>query len=275
MLKFLKIVVASLLKFLKLDLTLNLFGFTHNIHISILFWVLILGGTFLQKIGYFFCILFAIMLHECSHAYVAKLFNYPCKRIVYHAFGGTALLDMPIITPPKHEFLIALAGPVCSLSLFGTYYLFTGYLADSITNISVWAFFFHLNLVIGALNLCVTVYPLDGGRVLKSLLALCNVKALYLIPVISACSSFLAIYYFNMWIALLIFLLSWFELFKFFKYLNQPVSTYATIITKIKSNGKLINGNVKLKEIYSSWARGTKYFTYVDGVICEVAPDAK
>ncbi len=56
--------------------------------------------------------------------------------------------------------------------------------------------------------------------------------------------------------------------------LNKPVSDYAVSITDI-SKGIIVGQNTKLKDIYSSWARGNRFFSHIDGVICEIVPNAK
>ncbi|MFC6837282.1 site-2 protease family protein [Halomarina ordinaria] len=115
----------------------------------------------------------SVLLHELGHSLVARRFGFPIASITLWLFGGIAQLsEMP--EDWKQELYIALAGPAVSVALGALFYavfavlpggepvlgavLFVvGYLA--ITNVALAAF----NLLPG--------FPMDGGRVLRALLA--------------------------------------------------------------------------------------------------------
>jgi len=117
----------------------------------------------------------SVLLHELGHSVVAMRYGYPIESITLWLFGGVAqLTEMP--EDWRQELLIALAGPAVSVLLgVGGYLLFgsvplvadgpvgdvalfvVGYLA--ITNVLLAAF----NMLPG--------FPMDGGRVLRALLA--------------------------------------------------------------------------------------------------------
>ncbi len=104
-----------------------------------------------------------ILIHELSHSLVAMRFGAKVRAIVLFIFGGVALIEN-IPKEPKKEFLMTLAGPLASFAL-----AFLGFLATPIHK----QFFFlfgYFNLILGLFNL-IPAFPMDGGRILRSLLA--------------------------------------------------------------------------------------------------------
>jgi Zn-dependent protease len=88
-------------------------------------------------------------------------------------FGGMAHLDSAPNTS-RASFWIAIAGPIASFiaaaGLFGAHILLdTILLAESIISQTLLTFA-RLNFVLGAFNLLMPVFPLDGGQVLYSAL---------------------------------------------------------------------------------------------------------
>ena len=109
----------------------------------------------------------SVFLHELSHSYVAKRLGIPVRRITLFMFGGVAQLQEEPRSP-KVEFLVAIAGPACSLTLaaasYGLLHIIPARLA------AFRPVFWHLaivNIFVLAFNL-VPGFPLDGGRVLRS-----------------------------------------------------------------------------------------------------------
>lgn len=117
-------------------------------------------------------LLFASLLaHEMSHSLVAIKHQLPIHGITLFIFGGVAQLEKEP-TSPSIEFKMAIAGPIMSFSLSFLFYGLTlafyklGFPSPllAITN-----YLFMLNLVVGIFNL-IPGFPLDGGRVLRSIL---------------------------------------------------------------------------------------------------------
>ncbi len=113
----------------------------------------------------------SIIFHEFCHSIVARRFGLPMKGITLFVFGGVAEMeDEP--ASPKVEFLMAIAGPASSVVLGGIFYAinfassrFHHYVPVS----GVLGYLAYLNLVLAAFNL-IPAFPLDGGRVLRSIL---------------------------------------------------------------------------------------------------------
>lgn len=113
----------------------------------------------------------SIVFHEFCHSLVARRFGLPMRGITLFIFGGVAeMLEEP--NRPRTEFLMAIAGPVSSVLLaMGLYFvrLLGQRLAFPEPVNSVIEYLMLLNLVLAIFNL-LPAFPLDGGRVLRSIL---------------------------------------------------------------------------------------------------------
>lgn len=113
----------------------------------------------------------SIIFHELCHSLVATRYGIPMKGITLFIFGGVAEMDDE---PPsaKAEFLMAIAGPLSSLALGLTFYGVTyagrnlGW-PGSISTVT--SYLGLINFVLAGFNL-LPAFPLDGGRVLRSML---------------------------------------------------------------------------------------------------------
>lgn len=117
------------------------------------------------------CFFGCILLHELGHALVARAQGTPIRGITLFLFGGVAeMAEEP--DSARHEFLMAIAGPLVSIVLG----VGLGILA-SVGHDSNWphplviilGYLAFINLLLAAFNL-VPAFPLDGGRVLRSIL---------------------------------------------------------------------------------------------------------
>ncbi len=112
----------------------------------------------------------SIILHELAHALVARSFGLPIGGITLFIFGGVAELRQEPTTP-RSEFWVAIVGPVASIVISGA--CFAGAIgteaAGWVTVTAVLAFLALTNTVLALFNL-VPAFPLDGGRVLRSII---------------------------------------------------------------------------------------------------------
>ncbi|MDY6796733.1 MAG: site-2 protease family protein [Actinomycetota bacterium] len=112
----------------------------------------------------------SVLLHELSHSIVANRNGIPIKKITLFVFGGVAQMSKDVNSPGV-EFKMAVAGPLCSYALclvFGAlaylaYVLGADSLSFGLMLLSV------VNFGLGTFNL-IPGFPLDGGRILRSLL---------------------------------------------------------------------------------------------------------
>lgn len=107
----------------------------------------------------------AVLLHEASHALMARRQGFVIEAITLHFLGGVTEIDGPARTP-RQEFLIAVVGPLTSLAVgvgVGAVAVVVpdGLVDSALTGLA------GANILIGTLNL-VPGLPLDGGRVLKA-----------------------------------------------------------------------------------------------------------
>lgn len=113
----------------------------------------------------------SVVLHEFGHAIMARQVGLSIRGITLFFFGGVAEMDSEPPSPVA-EFLVALAGPAVSFLLaigcFLTYGLLWG-VAVSPAALGVVEYLGLINLALLIFNL-VPAFPLDGGRVLRSVL---------------------------------------------------------------------------------------------------------
>ena len=124
-------------------------------------------GPWKYVAGFTFAIVLylSVLLHEASHALVAKHYGFPVSTITLHFLGGVTAIEAEA-KKPRQEFWIAVVGPLTSLAV-GLVALGLWYVVPAGLILMVIEGLAFGNLLVGALNL-VPGLPLDGGRVLKS-----------------------------------------------------------------------------------------------------------
>lgn len=145
------------------------------------YWIMSVTGTVI--------LFLSVLIHELSHSIVAKSYGIKVRQIMLFIFGGVSDIE----EEPKEfkkEFKMAIAGPAVSLglaALFASIWWVTTSItvATNTTMISTSSNDFYntilimfsgilfyasiLNLILGIFNL-VPAFPMDGGRILRSLL---------------------------------------------------------------------------------------------------------
>jgi len=113
----------------------------------------------------------SIVIHEFCHALVARLFGLQMRGITLWMLGGVAeMSEEP--QSAKAEFWMAAAGPGASIVItLACYALFrAGEAASwSIIAVGIFNYLWRVNLILIIFNL-IPAFPLDGGRILRSLL---------------------------------------------------------------------------------------------------------
>jgi Zn-dependent protease/CBS domain-containing protein len=113
----------------------------------------------------------SIIAHEFCHSLVARKFGMPMKGITLFIFGGVAEMgDEP--PTARAEFMMAIVGPVSSLVIGGVFYLIyrwgvSGGWPTPVNAVN--GYLAYINGILAAFNL-LPAFPLDGGRVLRSIL---------------------------------------------------------------------------------------------------------
>ncbi len=110
----------------------------------------------------------SILLHELSHSLVAKAKGIPVKGITLFVFGGVSQLGREAQTAGE-EFQIAVVGPLTSLAIGAAFAGTWAVLRDPAPEVSAIAGYLALiNAAIAAFNM-LPGFPLDGGRVFRSI----------------------------------------------------------------------------------------------------------
>ena len=111
----------------------------------------------------------SVLLHGLAHSFVARSRGLQVKSIVLFIFGGVSNIEQEPQTPGI-EFSMAFVGPLVSLLIgvvcYGLWLLVRGTHSLIVPILSYLAL---MNIILGIFNL-IPGFPLDGGRVLRSII---------------------------------------------------------------------------------------------------------
>ncbi len=155
--------------------------FLHWSFLLLVAWVftaqLAVGGltAALNMMAFIGAIFLCVTLHELGHVLMAKRFGVRTRDITLLPIGGVARLQS-IPKEPAKELLIALAGPAVNVAIAAVLYVamavsglggepFGDVAQGSLINSLLW-----FNVAVVAFNM-LPAFPMDGGRVLRALLA--------------------------------------------------------------------------------------------------------
>ena len=129
------------------------------------------------SVTFLFAIFGCVVLHELGHALAARYYGIGTRDITLYPIGGVASLAQ-IPRKPSQEFVIAIAGPAVNVAIAAV--LSAGLICfggvAAVFDVSLVGGSFLANLLAANMLLVVfnllPAFPMDGGRVLRSLLAM-------------------------------------------------------------------------------------------------------
>ena len=124
----------------------------------------------LRAVALVLCIFFCVILHEFGHSLQVRRYGVRVRDIVLLPIGGVARAES-IPENPRHEILVAIAGPIVNFVIAG---LLFGGLALAGIPPHADAFLVDVaavNVGLGVFNL-IPAFPMDGGRILRGALTL-------------------------------------------------------------------------------------------------------
>lgn len=153
----------------------------HVTFLLMVVWIAVSQGLFtgqpgraLAAVALVLLVFLCVVLHELGHALAARRYGVRTRDITLLPIGGLARLErMP--DKPSQELVVALAGPAVNVVIAAAMGLvlhglsrpivdlaLQGSLLESLLAVNVWMIAFNM----------IPAFPMDGGRVLRSLLAM-------------------------------------------------------------------------------------------------------
>ncbi len=125
-----------------------------------------------------------VLLHEFGHAFAARRYGIRTPDITLYPIGGVARMER-IPENPAEELVIAVAGPLVNVAIAAglfvvlliqgaplpTFRSFIPFMSAGLGSTGFWQSLLSLNVLLVLFNL-IPAFPMDGGRVLRALLAM-------------------------------------------------------------------------------------------------------
>jgi len=161
-------------------------GTAIRIHITFLLFLVWLGTIFYRQGGaeaawqgtlFIVLIFLCVLLHELGHVFAARRYGVATRDVTLWPFGGISSMErMP--EKPSEELIVAVAGPAVNVAIAGVLLLFLwphlnpdnlAKLEDPAVSLAVRVA--GANIILVLFNL-IPAFPMDGGRVLRAILAM-------------------------------------------------------------------------------------------------------
>lgn len=157
-----------------------------RIHLTFFLLLLWIGIAYFQEggasaavegVAFIIAVFACVVLHELGHAIAARRYGINTPKITLLPIGGVAQLErMP--EKPMEEVVVAIAGPLVNVAIAAVLVLILGAYPDvtALSEIENPSFGFLsrlavINIALVLFNL-IPAFPMDGGRVLRALLAM-------------------------------------------------------------------------------------------------------
>ncbi len=133
--------------------------------------------AFLISVVMLVAMLGCLFLHELSHCLVAMRCGVNTKSITLIGIGMVAHMEATDLIEKRasNELKIAVAGPIASFVLAGIFYVILNFVFLGISSKNVGVIMVSnlrwINFIWGCFNI-LPMYPTDGGRILRSVLAM-------------------------------------------------------------------------------------------------------
>ncbi|MFA6142564.1 MAG: site-2 protease family protein [Candidatus Omnitrophota bacterium] len=156
----------------------TVFGISINIHITFFLLLLLVLPGGIKWVVLVIGVFFFVTIHELCHSLVAKRYGVKVKEITLLPIGGVASMSK-IPDRPVQELYISLAGPLSNIVVIVLFYYPLKYLLgpevlfhplSTATWALTFAYMYWINLILAGFNL-LPAFPMDGGRVLRAILA--------------------------------------------------------------------------------------------------------
>jgi len=128
-------------------------------------------------VGFILALFACVVLHEFGHSLTARRYGIRTRRITLLPIGGVASLEK-LPDDPRQEINVAIAGPAVNFFIATVLYIYLDFRGIPITaqdiDVTGGSFAYRLmmvNIFIAGFNL-LPAFPMDGGRILRAVLAL-------------------------------------------------------------------------------------------------------